>query len=77
MNPICHRVAFREVFKRKSGNTWIQEVCNGDCNKKVIGKINHNLKIADDNHNHRERNIFRCLCDVELTLCLVPCQIYF
>ncbi|XP_027037845.1 uncharacterized protein LOC113666280 isoform X2 [Pocillopora damicornis] len=25
VNPICHRVAFREVFKRKSGNTWIQE----------------------------------------------------
>ena len=61
MNPICHRVAFREVFKRKSGNAWIQEVCNEDCNKKVIkesGKRNHNLNIADDNHNHYERNKF-------------------
>ena len=77
MDPICHRVAFREVFKRKSGNAWIQEVCNEDCNKKVIGKRNHNLNIADHNHNHCERNIFRFLCDVEFTLCLVPCQIYF
>ena len=27
VSPECHRVAFREVYKRKSEKGWIQEVC--------------------------------------------------
>lgn len=27
VSPGCHRVVFREVFKRKTKEGWIQEVC--------------------------------------------------
>lgn len=54
VNPICHRVAFREVFKRKTGKAWIQEEkdvgmcvgtgCPRDCIRCFFGN-----KYCDDN----------------------------
>ncbi|KAJ7380728.1 hypothetical protein OS493_007101 [Desmophyllum pertusum] len=47
VSPGCHRVVFREVFKRKTKERWIQETnhvlmritCCDNCRKRMLGCV--------------------------------------